>query len=137
MDSEKAYDELSYVLLKILKDHNLLNQAIGKLRANIIQNISPVMDSYFERVENIDSISLDSLLCKRSKFSAIIKGEDPTQVILYIPGNKIEANRSLCPVLLFIQECETFTPRSLPIDSEDLRLLISKRFIADGWLKAV
>lgn len=133
VDVNDVYNDLFKILNKISNNPQILNLAIEKLKANILKNISPRMDSHFERIEKIDSISLDTLICKRTALSVIIHSESDEEV-LYIPGNKIEANKSLEPIFCFIQNRESFKPRDLPIGSEELRLSITKRFVAEGWL---
>jgi hypothetical protein len=121
-------------LLDALGQHAEASSAIAHLTSQFIGKMQPLADGHFFQLEQLNDVTLDSLVVKRQgMICRIFKSRD--QVGIQFPGNQVTAPAYVEPILDFIIESAEFRVSELPdVLSDRSKLVLIRRLIREGLL---
>lgn len=138
LHQDDAKQQIKNQLLDLLKTfaHTAdIEDAVNRLTMKFINSMSPLTDTHFSKLDDLQDIGLDTLVVKRPGMicTTICKGET---VMIQFPGNRVEAPAYVEPAFRFITESETaFAVKALPdFASDNSKLVLVRRLFKEGLL---
>ncbi|MGD1919812.1 MAG: cupin domain-containing protein [Pleurocapsa sp.] len=139
LNSEEKYKNLKLglqELTKALADKASIEETIELLCDRFIRESTPIPDGHFSQINQINNITLDTKVVKRSNMPCRLI-DKISSVSLQFPGNSINGPKSYELAMQYIAKTTTsFSVKSLP-DSlkEDKKINLIRRLIRGGLLK--
>ncbi|BAY45249.1 putative cupin 4 family protein [Scytonema sp. HK-05] len=122
-------------LLQTLADKSEVEVAIEEIAQRFLGEMSPLADEHFYQLENLDNLTLDTIVQKREGIYRIIK--TISKIGIQFAGNTVmESNRSE-RAIRFIVDSEEFAIKDLPGLTDNSKLALVRRLIQEGLLTTV
>lgn len=122
-------------LLQILADKSEIEVAVEEITQRFLGEMSPLADGQFYQLENVDKLTIDTIVKKREGIYRFIK--TIAQVGIEFSGNTVmESNRSE-RAIRFILDSEEFAIKEIPGLVDNSKLTLVRRLIQEGILTTV
>ncbi|MEH2124094.1 cupin domain-containing protein [Nostoc sp.] len=125
-------------LLKTFASSVDIDDAVERLTIKFIGSLSPLADSHFSKLDDLQQIDLNTHVVKRQGMicTTVRKGD---VVMIQFPQNRVEAPAYVEPAFRFIAESEAaFEIKSLPdFASDNSKIVLVRRLLKEGLLTIV
>ncbi|WP_199332827.1 cupin domain-containing protein [Nostoc sp. FACHB-190] len=131
-EAKVSLQEQFQELLQTLADKSEAELAIEEIATRFLGKMSPLANEHFYQLQNIENLTLDTIVKKRKGIYRVIK--TISQVGIQFAGNTVmESNRSE-RAIRFIVDSEEFPIRALPGLIDNSKLNLVRRLIQEGIL---
>ncbi|CCI04793.1 cupin domain-containing protein [Microcystis aeruginosa] len=134
-EAKVSLQEQFQELLQILADKSQVEFAVEELAQLFLGETPPPADGQFYQLENIDKLTLETIVKKRAGIYRFIK--TITHVGIQFAGNTVkESNRSE-RAIRFILDSEEFAIKDIPGLVDNSKLNLVRRLIQEGILSTI
>jgi ribosomal protein L16 Arg81 hydroxylase len=123
-------------LLELFASEARLEEALEVLADQAIRQAVPVPDGHFAQVNEVDNITLDTVVAKRAGMTCRVVGQGFATSIQF-PGNTVSATGNIEPALRFIANTDSFPIHAIPNTNNENRLKLVRRLVRGGLLRIV
>lgn len=131
--SEELKENFTAIVNQLLSE-DALHSGLQMLREEERTKKTPAIDGHFDSLDLLDTIGLDTVVCKRNNTNCNIQQTGNAARIIF-SGNVIKGPAAITPVLEFIaNQPGTFKITELPLLNSENKLKLIKRLIRGGLL---
>jgi ribosomal protein L16 Arg81 hydroxylase len=124
-------------LLELFSSQANLEQALEMIAERTIRQAVPVPDGHFAQVDEVDRITLDTVVARRPGMVCRVVGQGYAASIQF-PGNTISGAGMLEAAFRFIATtADAFAVRDIPGTNNEGRLKLARRLVRGGLLRVV
>lgn len=124
-------------LLELFTSEANLEQALDIVADRTIRQVAPVPDGHFAQVNEVENITLDTVIARRPGMLCRVVGQGYAASIQF-PGNTISGTGTIEAAFRFIAAADdAFAVRDIPGTNNDGRLKLARRLVRGGLLRVV